>query len=163
MALLELSQQGPMLCIKATNSQQHRCCLSAAISSSPACVHLFKKLHFVTLAHLLPSLTCLFVFLFSIPNFLCSGALFHQREDGGGISSSYSEFQLSVTLPTGYRSHTSLIGVAKYIFLAAVGPVTQHRGTRWKKIIMSFGVRPQAEGYLPSTMFLTWVQMLSVQ
>lgn len=84
MALLELSQQGPKLCIKATNSQQHRCCLSAAISSSPACVHLFKKLHFVTLAHLLPSLTCLFVFLFSIPNFLCSGALFHQREDGVG-------------------------------------------------------------------------------
>lgn len=163
MALLELSQKGPKLCIKATNSQQHRCCLSAAISSSPACVHLFKKLHCVTLAHLLPSLTCLFVFLFSIPNFLCSGALFHQREDGWGNIFLILWIPALCYLTNRIQKSHITYWSCQIPFSSCSWPSDPAQGHKMEKIIMSFGVQPQAEGYLPSNMLLTWVQTFSVQ
>lgn len=108
----------------------------------------------------IPSLT-FFFFLFSIPNFFLFRSIIPPSRGGGGIFSSYPELQLCVTFLTGY-SHITYWS-SQMPFSSCDWHSDPAQGHKMEKIIMSFGIWPWAEGYLPTNMFLTWVQMLSVQ
>lgn len=79
----------------------------------------------------------------------------------GGIFSSYPELQLCITFLTGY-SHITYWS-SQMPFSSCNWHSDPAQGHKMEKIIMSFGIWPRAEGSLPTNMFLTWVQMLSVQ